>query len=86
MPIEEFLKGNDVNDRDIFLNGFNSKMSVDILSAFDTGNDMLPKIIQRHIEKYEVSFLKKMGKATINEIIRHRGIIDHIIENSSSRK
>ena len=63
------------------------KMSVDILSAFDTGNDILPKIIQRHIEKYEVSSSqKKRCKATINEIIRHRGIIDHIIENSSSRK
>ena len=41
------------------------KMSVDILSAFDTGNDILPKIIQRHIEKYEVSSSqKKRCKAT----------------------
>jgi len=63
------------------------KMSVDILSAFDTSNDRLPAIIDKYIKKYEVSISqKKRSKATVNEIIRYRGIIDHIIEESSSRK
>ena len=63
------------------------KISVDILSAFDTNNDRLPKIIDKYIKKYEASSSqKKRCKASINEIIRHRGIIDHIIEDSSSRK
>ena len=63
------------------------KMAVDILSAFDTNNDRLPKIIDKYIKKYEASSSqKKRCRASINEIIRHRGIIDHIIEDSSSRK
>ena len=63
------------------------KMSVDILSAFDTNNERLPKIIDEYIKKYEVPFSqKKRSKAAVNEIIRYRGLIDHIIEESSSRK
>ena len=63
------------------------KMSVDILSAFDTNNEMLPKIIDEYIKKYKVPFSqKKRSKAAVNEIIRYRGLIDHIIEESSSRK
>tara|TARA_Y100001970_G_scaffold236741_1_gene296705 strand:+ start:47 stop:1366 length:1320 start_codon:yes stop_codon:yes gene_type:complete len=63
------------------------KMTVDILSAFDTNNHRLPIIIDKCIKKYEVPFSqKKRSKATVNEIIRYRGLIDHIIEESSSRK
>ena len=63
------------------------KMAVDILSAFDTNNHRLPIIIDKCIKKYEVPFSqKKRSKATVNEIIRYRGLIDHIIEESSSRK
>ena len=63
------------------------KMSVDILSAFDTNNDRLPIIIDKYINRYEVPFSqKKRSKVTVNEIIRNRGLIDHIIEDSSSRK
>ena len=63
------------------------KMSVDILSAYDTNNERLPKIIDEYIKKYEVPFSqKKRSKAAVNEIIRYRGLIDHIIEESSSRK
>ncbi len=63
------------------------KMSVDILSAFDNSNERLPIIIDKYIKKYEVSFSqKKRSKATVNEIIRFRGLIDHIIEEYSSRK
>jgi len=63
------------------------KMSVDILSAFDTNNDRLPIIIDKYINRYEVPFSqKKRSKVTVNEIIRNRGLIDHIIEESSSRK
>ena len=63
------------------------KMSVDILSTFDTNNKRLPKIIDEYIKKYDVSFSqKKRSKAAVNEIIRYRGLIDHIIEESSSRK
>ena len=63
------------------------KMSVDILSAFDTNNDRLPIIFDKYFKKYNASFShKKRSKATINEIIRNRGIIDYIIEKSSSRK
>ena len=62
------------------------KMSVDILSAFDTNNDRLPIIIDKYINRYEVPFSqKKRSKVTVNEIIRNRGLIDHIIEESSSR-
>ena len=62
------------------------KMSVDILSTFDTNNKRLPKIIDEYIKKYDVSFSqKKRSKAAVNEIIRNRGLIDHIIEESSSR-
>ena len=59
MSIKEFLKGNDINDKDIFLMDLTRKMSVDILSAFDTNNEMLPKIIDEYIKKYKVPFLKK---------------------------
>ena len=63
------------------------KMSVDILSAFDTNNERLPKIIDEYTKKYEVPFSqKKRSKAAVNEIIRYRGLIDHIIQESSSRK
>tara|TARA_Y100000591_G_scaffold317062_1_gene326356 strand:+ start:300 stop:1619 length:1320 start_codon:yes stop_codon:yes gene_type:complete len=63
------------------------KMSVDILSTFDTNNKRLPKIIDEYIKKYDVPFSqKKRSKAAVNEIIRYRGLIDHIIEESSSRK
>ena len=63
------------------------KMSVDILSAFDTDNDRLPIIIDKYLKKNDISlFHKKRSKVTVNEIIRNRGIIDHIIEESSSRK
>ena len=63
------------------------KMSVDILSAFDSNNDRLPIIIDKYIKKYEVPYSqKKRSKATVNEIIRYRGLIDHIIEESSLRK
>ena len=52
------------------------KMSVDILSAFDTNNDRLPIIIDKYFKKYNACFShKKRSKATINEIIRNRGII-----------
>jgi len=62
------------------------KMSVDILSAFDTDNDRLPLIIDKYNKKYDISFSqKKRSKVTVNEIIRNRGLIDHIIEESSSR-
>ena len=63
------------------------KMSVDILSAFDTSNDRFPQIIKKYNKKNDVSHhQKKRLKATTNEIIRNRGLIDYIIEESSSRK
>ena len=63
------------------------KMSVDILYAYDKNNDRLPIIIDKYIEKYEVPFSQKQrSKAAVNEIIRYRGLIDYIIEESSSRK
>ncbi len=63
------------------------KMSVDILFAYDTDKERLPLIIDKYLKQYDLSVAqKKRSKATINEIIRNRGIIDHIIEKSSSRK
>ena len=63
------------------------KMSVDILYAYDKNNDRLPIIIDKYIEKYEVPFSQKQrSKIAVNEIIRYRGLIDYIIEESSSRK
>ena len=35
------------------------KMSVDILSAFDTDNDRLPLIIDKYNKKYDISFSQK---------------------------
>tara|TARA_Y100001970_G_scaffold229615_1_gene284865 strand:- start:397 stop:1716 length:1320 start_codon:yes stop_codon:yes gene_type:complete len=63
------------------------KMSVDILSEFDSGNDRLTVIIDKYFKKFNVpESQKKRSKATVNDIIRNRGLLDHIIEESSSRK
>ena len=63
------------------------KILIDILSAFDVSNDRLPIIIKKHYKENDVSHAqRKRIKVTTNEIIRNRGIIDHIIEKTSSRK
>tara|TARA_B100000287_G_scaffold61084_1_gene53393 strand:+ start:1445 stop:2764 length:1320 start_codon:yes stop_codon:yes gene_type:complete len=63
------------------------KVLIDILSAFDFSNDRLPKIIEKYFRENDISHVqRKRIKATTNEIIRNKGIIDHIIEKTSSRK
>ena len=63
------------------------KMATNALNDFDISNDKLSLIVERRLNKSNLSSLeKKRGRVIINEVIRRRGILDYIIEKCSRKK
>ena len=63
------------------------KMATNVLNDFDISNDKLSLIVERLLNKSNLSSLeKKRGRVIINEVIRRRGILDCIIEKCSRKK
>ena len=62
-------------------------ISVDVLTSFDVSYSQLPEVLAQVFDKYDPSLSKKQrSRVIINEVIRRRGILDHIIEKCSSKK
>ena len=63
------------------------RISADVLSSFDVSYNQLPEVVDQVFNKYGPSLSKKQrSRVIINEVIRRRGILDHIIEKCSSKK
>ena len=63
------------------------KMAANALNDFDIRNDKLSLIVERFLNKTNLSSQeKKRGRVIINEVIRRRGILDCIIEKCSRKK
>ena len=63
------------------------QISADALSSFDISDDKLTLLVKRLFNKFGLSLSEqRRSRAIINEVIRNRGILDHIIEKCSSKK
>ena len=63
------------------------KIALGILNNFDTKKEKVPILIKQSFKNIILSKNEKNRiKASVNEVIRYRGILDFVIEKGSRRK
>ena len=64
------------------------KVAYNILNQFDSFKEKIPVLLDRSFNKYSGISNKDRNRiiASVNEVVRFRGLLDHIIEKGSKRK
>ena len=64
------------------------KVAYNILNYFDSSKEKIPVLLDRSFNKYSGIPNKDRNRiiASVNEVVRFRGLLDHIIEKGSKRK
>mgnify|MGYP002012815004 CR=1 FL=1 len=64
------------------------KVAYNILNHFDSFKEKIPVLLDRSFNKYSGISNKDRNRiiASVNEVVRFRGLLDHIIEKGSKRK
>ena len=64
------------------------KVAYNILNHFDSLKEKIPVLLDRSFNKYSGISNKDRNRiiASVNEVVRFRGLLDHIIEKGSKRK
>ena len=64
------------------------KVAYNILNHFDSFKEKIPVLLDRSFNKYSGISNKDRNRiiASVNEVVRFRGLLDHIIEKGSKKK
>ena len=64
------------------------KVAYNILNHFDAFKEKIPVLLDESLNKYSGISNKDRNRiiASVNEVVRFRGLLDHIIEKGSKRK
>ena len=64
------------------------KVAYNILNQFDSFKEKIPVLFDKSFNKYSGISNKDKNRiiASVNEVVRYRGLLDHIIEKGSKRK
>ena len=64
------------------------KVAYNVLNHFDSFNEKIPVLLDQSLNKHSGILKKDRNRiiVSVNEVIRFRGLLDHIIEKGSKRK